>query len=202
MAVSTLVLLLASGAWAAIGQTEGFSIGGTNYASLIGSGLVQSSNYGTVGQIQEAANSTNTLFTAQKEDGTLTQAASIVGRAGCSYGCCQGSDTTVRQEGEGWGSQGQFAGTSSFGSIGMAAQELGVDLGTHAVTEKGNGTTASQSFVGSQDQITVTPVGVSIQGQAVEANQLVDIGESRYSHADISNGLNVQSSQSQIVVGH
>ena len=200
-AVFTLVLLLASGAWAAIGLTEGFYIGGTNQAGLIGGGLVESTNFGTVGQVQEVINSTGSLFAAHKQDGTLVQTASTKGQSGCSYGCCKGSENSVWQGAEAWGAQDQFAAEGCLGSIGTASQELGVGLDTNVSTKHGKETTAYQGFFGSQDQITVTPAGVSIQEQAAEATQLVDIGNSYFSQANVSNTLNVQGSQSQVVIG-
>jgi len=198
-AVSAVVLMLATGAWASIGQMEGFQIGATNYAGLLGSGLVESGNYGTIGQTQEVVNGTGTLYSAQNQGGTLTQEASVQGGDGCY---CGTSDNQIWQDANIEGVQGQFAKSGWHGTIGTGTQGLSAGLGTDVLAKNGGVTTGSQSFVGGQAQFTETPAGVGLQTQDVDAAQLVNVETPPHSRADVSSTLNITGTQTQTVTGH
>lgn len=199
--VSILVLLLASGAWAQIGHTQGFNIGGANYTGLLGGGLVQSGNYGTIGQVQKTTNASGSLFVKQTQGGNLIQEGTIEGDSGCR---CHGggTDSQIWQDAKTGGFQGQLAKTGWHGTTGTATQGLGAGLGTDVIAKNGGTTTGYQNFVGGQSQLTVTPAGVGLQWQNTEATQYVNIQGAPYSRADVSSTLNVGGTQTQTITGH
>lgn len=196
--VSTIVLLLASGAWAAIGHTQGFNIGGTNYAGLVGGGLVQSGNYGATNQMQTTTNTTGSLFLKQNQGGELTQEATVQG--GNNYCGCSG-ENNIWQGADTGGFQGQYANKSCFGSIGTATQGLGAGLGTEVWTHGSGNTQGYQNFNGNQVQYTNTPSGVGLQFQDVDATQYVNVETAPHSYAEVSSTLDVNAGQSQTVYG-
>lgn len=186
-----VVLLLSSGAFAAIGQAEGFSIGAFNMVKRVGgAGWAEGGNTVMVGHGQEAyAVGTAAI---QEETGILTQSASAAGIGGA---------TTVRQQASADGLQGQVIGR---GRPGPREQGQSLTVGLDTVVRKASGiggAVGAQGFVGAQEQIEVTPRGTSAAYQVVGAAQFAAVAGGPCSSVVVKNSLDVEMGQSQIVTG-
>jgi hypothetical protein len=186
-----VILLMSSGALAAIGQAEGFSIGALNMVQRVGgAGWAEGGNLVMVGHSQKA----HIVGAAamQKETGTLTQNASVYG----TYGT-----TKVQQNASVDGRQSQLV---MLGKPGFQAQRQSLNVGLdNVVRQSGSigGAEGAQSFVGGQTQILVTPGGISASSQFVEAEQSAAVSGGPNTNIVVNNSLDVKMGQSQIVTG-
>jgi hypothetical protein len=186
-----VILLLSSGALAAIGHAQGFVIDALNIVKRAGSvGSAEGSNIVMVGHAQEAYDTATGTAAFQEETAILTQSGSAVGLGG---------KTTVVQKASAEGVQNQRVGIGCRG-LGRRAegQALGVSLDTLASNAKGiGGAVGAQGFVGAQSQIEVTPNGMSAATQYVGAAQFSAVSGG---FASVKNSLDVVLNQSQVVV--
>ena len=186
-----VILLLSSGAFAAIGQAEGFSIGALNMVQRVGgAGWAEGGNFVMVGHSQKAYAAGTAAI--QKETGILTQGA----RAG---GIC--GATKILQNASADGLQSQLVVP---GKHGFQAQGQSLTVGLDNVVRKTGGVggaAGAQGFVGGQNQILVTPGGTSVNSQFVGAAQFASVSGGSGSNVVVNNSLDVQMGQSQIVTG-
>ena len=185
-----IILLLSSGAFAFIGQVEGFSIGAANLVERSGGfGSATGGNMLTANHHQVGFDACTGMVAIQKEGGVLGQAASAAGACGT---------TGVEQEAEVCGLQGQFATNPR-----MQGQVLGVSLGQTAYKDGGvGGAEGEQGFVGGQLQILSSPRGTSVESQFVSVAQYSAVGGGHHSDAVASNDVDITMSQGQINTGH
>jgi len=180
---AVVILLLSSGAFANIGQVQGFSIGEFNKVQIVGAcGSAVGGNTLEVGQRQTARNP-RLGSAAIKQGGILTQHARVRGRGG-TIGVVQNASVD--------GSQHQFIGGRRRGSN-TQGQSLNLNLNTIA-RKPGGGigrVVGSQSFVGGQSQRQATRGGFSASSQFVQAEQGVKIIGGRCSNVVVKNNLNV-----------
>jgi hypothetical protein len=175
--------LLSSGAFAGIGQVQGFSIGAFNKVRIVGAfGSAVGGNMLGVGQRQTARNP-RLGSAAIKQGGILTQNARVRGRGG-TMGVVQNASVD--------GSQNQFIGGRRRGSH-TQGQSLNLSLNTIARKPCGGiGRVAgSQSFVGGQSQRQATRGGFSASSQFVQAEQGVKIIGGQRSNVVVKNNLEV-----------
>ena len=186
-----VILLLSSGAFAAIGQAEGFSIGALNIVQRVGgAGWAEGGNLVMVGQSQKVHAAGTAAI--QKETGILTQSAKVVGICGT---------TKILQNASVEGLQSQLVVS---GKHGFQAQGQSLTVGLDSVVRKTGGiggAVGEQSFVGGQNQILVTPGGTSANSQVVGATQFASVSAHPGSNVVVNNSLDVQMGQSQIVTG-
>jgi len=186
-----VILLLSSGAFADIGQAEGFSIGALNMVQRVGgAGWAEGGNLVMVGQNQKVHAAGTTAI--QKETGILFQGAKAVGICGA---------TKVQQNASADGLQSQLVVTGRHG-FQAQGQSLAVGL-DNVVRQTGGvgGAVGAQGFVGGQNQVLVTPGGTSANSQVVGAAQFASVSAHPGSNVVVNNSLNVQMGQSQIVTG-
>jgi hypothetical protein len=186
-----VILLLSSGAFADIGQAEGFSIGALNMVRRVGgAGWAEGGNLVMVGQSQKVHAAGTTAI--QKETGILFQGAKAVGICGA---------TKVQQNASADGLQSQLVVTGRHG-FQAQGQSLAVGL-DNVVRQTGGvgGAVGAQGFVGGQNQVLVTPGGTSANSQVVGAAQFASVSAHPGSNVVVNNSLNVQMGQSQIVTG-
>ncbi len=181
---AVVILLLSSGAFANIGQVQGFSIGEFNKVQIVGAfGSAVSGNMLKVGQRQTAGN-THLGSAAIKQGGILTQNARVRGRGG-TMGVVQNASVN--------GSQHQFIGGRHRGPN-TQGQSLNLSLNTNARKPAGGigRVVGSQSFVGGQrSQRQATHAGFSTSSQFVQAEQGVKIKGGQRSNVVVENNLNV-----------
>ena len=186
-----VILLLSSGAFAAIGQAEGFSIGALNMVQRVGgAGWAEGGNLVMVGHSQKV-HAAGTMAT-QKETGILAQGARAVGICGT---------TKILQNASVDSLQSQLV---MPGRHGFQAQGQSLTVGLDNVVRKSGGiggAAGAQGFVGRQDQILVTPGGTSANSQFVGTAQFASVSSGPGSNVVVSNSLDVQMGQSQIVTG-
>lgn len=186
-----VILLLSSGAFADIGQAEGFSIGALNMVQRVGgAGWAEGGNLVMVGQSQKVHAAGTTAI--QKETGILFQGAKAVGICGA---------TKVQQNASADGLQSQLVVT---GRHGFQAQGQSLTVGLDNVVRQTGGVggaVGAQGFVGGQNQVLVTPGGTSANSQVVGAAQFASVSAHPGSNVVVNNSLNVQMGQSQIVTG-
>lgn len=186
-----VILLLSSGAFAVIGQAEGFSIGALNIVQRVGgAGWAEGGNLVMVGQSQKVHAAG--ISAIQKETGILTQGARAVGFCGA---------TKVLQNASVDGLQSQLV---VHGKHGFQAQGQSLTVGLDNVVRQTGGVggaAGAQGFVGGQNQILVTPGGTSANYQVVGAAQFASVSAHPGSNVVVNNSLNVQMGQSQIVTG-
>jgi hypothetical protein len=186
-----VILLLSSGAFAVIGQAEGFSIGTLNIVQRVGgAGWAEGGNLVMVGHSQKlhAAG----IVAIQKETGILTQGARAVGICGA---------TKILQKASVDGLQSQLVVP---GKRGFQAQGQSLTVGLNNVVRNTGGigsAAGAQGFVGGQKQILVTPGGNSANYQAVGAAQFASVSGGPGSNVVVNNSLDVKMCQSQIVTG-
>jgi hypothetical protein len=185
-----IVLLLCSGAFALIGQAEGFSIGAVNVVERSGGhGSAEGGNMLTVNQQQMVGNPCRGTVAIQQEGGVLGQCAIADGSRGT---------TGVVQEAEVCGLQGQHASKPQ-----MQGQLLGVTLEQSAYKDGGVGSAVGgQGFVGGQSQIISSPHGTSAESQFVGAVQYTAVSGSPCSSGIAYNQADIELGQGQINTGH
>ena len=180
---AVVILLLSSGAFANIGQVQGFSIGAFNKVKIVGGfGSAVGGNMLKVGQ-RQTASKPRLGSAAIKQGGILTQHARVRGRGG-TIGVVQNASVD--------GSQHQFIGGRRRGSH-TQGQSLNLSLNTIARKPRGGigRVVGSQSFVGGQSQRQATRGGFSASSQFVQAEQTVKIIGGRRSNVVVKNNLNV-----------
>ncbi len=186
-----VILLLSSGALAAIGQAEGFSIGALNIVQRVGgAGWAEGGNLAIVGHSQKAYAAGTAAI--QKETGILIQGARAVGICGA---------IKILQNASVDGLQSQLV---MPGKRGFQAQGQSLTVGLDNVVRKTGGVggaAGAQGFVGGQNQILVTPGGTSVNSQFVGAAQFASVSAHPGSNVVVNNSLDVQMGQSQIVTG-
>jgi len=175
------------GTYANVGQNQDFSIGGFNMVKRIGgSGRVESDNTVNIGQCQATHAAGSTAM--QKQDGTITQNASISGCGGLAK---------VIQNALVDGSQEQTIRGSRHG-LQAQEQNLNVNLDNLVLKTGGVGRTeGDQAFVGSQRQILITPGVFGMNAQSVNVEQNGKLDGSPCSDIIIKSSVNIQMSQSQ-----
>lgn len=180
---AVVILLLSSGAFADIGQVQGFSIDAFNKVQIVGGfGLAVSGKMLEFGQRRMERNA-RLGSAAMKQGGTLTQHARAQARGG-TIGVVQNASVD--------GSQHQFIGGGRRGSH-TQGQSLNLSLNTIA-RKPGGGigrVVGSQSFVGGQSQRQATRGGFSASSQFVQAEQSVKIIGGQRSNVVVENNLNV-----------
>lgn len=184
-----VVLLAASGAWAVVGQAQGFSIGAINSMPWGGGvGSVESSHSVMIGQEQKGATSHGGTLALQKETGVLTQTASASGMR----------PSLTLQNATTHGLQGQIATSSS--QPGQAqGQLMGVGLTTKIAMPHGSGAaTSMQGFVGGQTQVLLSPAGMSTESQVLGATQYTAVVGGPHGQPKVENSLNVNLAQGQL----
>jgi len=193
-----VILLLSSGAFACvgqpccfsiIGQAEGFSIGASNVVGRFGGvGSAEGGNMVMVGHAQEAYDVAGGTAALQEETAILTQSASSAGMGGASG---------VVEEAIINGSQGQDIG------LGIRAEGQSLEVGLNTITSQAGsigGAVGAQGFVGAQNQMEITPNGISAGSQFVGAAQFSAVSGGPWSCVVVDNGLDVALTQDSIVV--
>jgi hypothetical protein len=185
------ILLLSSGAFAAIGQAEGFSIGALNMVQRVGgAGWAEGGNRVMVGHSQKVHAAGTAAI--QKESGILTQGANAFGICGA---------TKIQQNASVDGLQSQLVVP---GRHGFQAQGQSLNVGLDSVVRKTGGiggAAGAQGFVGSQNQFLATPGGTMANSQVVGTAQFASISGGPGSNVVVNNSLDVQMGQSQVVTG-
>jgi hypothetical protein len=184
-----VVLLLSSGAFAFIGQVEGFSIEACNLVGRSGGvGSAQGGNMLTAYHDQVGFDACTGTIAIQQEGGVLGQTATAAGAGGRSG---------VGQEAEVCGLQGQLATNPQ-----MQGQVLGVRLGQAASKSSGvGGAVGGQTFVGEQSQTILSLHGTSVQSQFVGAGQYSAVSGGPCSSAVALNDVDIMMGQGQINTG-
>ncbi len=186
------VLLLSSGAFAAIGQVEGFSVNAFNVVERFGVGSAEGGNMIMVGHAQESYDVFRGIGAVQDEAAVLTQSASTTGFRGAGV---------VDQDASAEGGQSQVVVPGIFGSR-SAGQNLSIGLNSIAFNAGGIGAAAGeQSFVGEQNQLEITPRGISSSSQFVGVDQFTSVSGGPWSDVEVNNGLNVDLTQDNMVIG-
>jgi len=191
---AVVILLLSSGAFADIGQVQGFSIGALNLVGRAGgTGSAKGGNILMVGHSQEVHKPFFGISASQEEKGILVQC----GSAGSAGGA--GGISGVAQRATVQGLQGQL--TGCFGPT-VQGQCLNVGLGQVAIKAGGvGGAVGAQGFVGSQSQTITTPRMTSTESQFVGAAQYSAVSGGIGSKILVVNTVNVKMGQGQIVTG-
>lgn len=175
------------GRFTTIGQDQDFSIGGFNMVKRIGGcGRAESENTVKVGQCQAARAAGSAAL--QQQVGTIAQNASVSGLGGT---------TKVLQDASVEGLQDQ---TIKGRRYGLRAQDQSLNLELDNVLQKSGGigkAQGTQSFVGEQSQIQITPSSIGVNTQSVEAEQSAKIAGGPCSNVIVNNSLDVQMGQSQ-----
>lgn len=186
-----VILLISSGAFAAIGQAEGFSISALNNVQRVGgAGWAKSGNMVMVGHSQRVR-AAGTVA-KQKETGILTQRASAAGLGGA---------TKIKQNASIDARQGQII---VRGRPGIQAQGQSLTVGLGNVVRKAGGiggAVGAQSFIGGQNQVMITPHGTGSNSQVVGATQFAAVSSGPGSNVVVVNTLDVKMGQSQIFTG-
>lgn len=177
------IFLMSSGAFAAIGQAEGFGAGASNLVLLQGGpGAVYGGNVGMVGHGQQATDGWGTIA-MQNEAGILNQGASAVSIFG-PLGIAQGAGAA--------GQQWQLAA----GGLGLQGQDIDLYLTQDLFKLDGvGGVLGAQGAVVGQVQIIVGPYGVSGDAQFVGAAQFGAVGGGPGATSTITEGLSIGADQ-------
>jgi hypothetical protein len=186
-----VILLLSSGAFAAVGHAEGFSINALNLVHRVGgAGWAKSGNIVMVGHSQEAYTAGTAAI--QEEKGILTQSAKAAGIGGA---------TTVLQNASVDALQGQMIVRAR---PGVQAQGQCLTVGLDNIVLKAGGVggaVGAQHFVGTQEQVQLSAGGISTNYQTVGTAQFAAVCGGPCSNVVVINSLDVKMGQSQIVTG-
>jgi len=186
-----VILLLSSGAFAAVGHAEGFSINALNLVHRVGgAGWAKSGNIVMVGHSQEAYTAGTAAI--QEEKGILTQSAKAAGIGGA---------TTVLQNASIDALQGQ---TIVRAGPGVQAQGQSLTVGLNNIVLKAGGVggaVGAQHFFGTQEQFQMSPGGIGTNSQTVGTAQFAAVAGGPGSNVVVINSLDVKMGQSQIVTG-
>jgi len=185
-----VILLLSSGVFACIGQTEGFSISALNKVQRVGgAGWADSGNFVFVDHGQRAY--AKGTVAVQKETGILLQGAKVAGLGGATK-ILQNASVDA-------GQQQSIVAAPRYDSL-QQGQNLTVSLDNVIRQTSGIGTAASaQGFFGSQRQVMVTPNGTGVNYQTVGTAQFASVSASPCSNVVIVNTIDVNMGQGQDV---
>jgi len=182
-----IVMLVAPGAWAAIGQAQGFEIGAINALWGPGIGSAEGSHQVMIGQEQRTAAS-NWSGGVQKETGVFVQTAALNG---------PGSGQ-IRQNAGAQGGQSQATGTCWQPGT-TQGQQMGVGFTTRITMPCGSGAAAgTQSFVGGQTHTLLTPTSMSTESQVLGVTQYTAVVGGPHGSPAVSNSVAVDLSQGQL----
>ncbi len=183
-----VVLLAASGAWAAIGQAQGFQIGAVNALGGLGVGSAESTHQVMIGQQQGTTTSHFGGTGTQTQTGVFVQTAASSGpRSGNAYQTAQVGAT-----------QGQLT-SGGFHPTSAQGQQMGVGFTTKMDLPCGSGAvTGTQSFVGGQTHTVLTPTSMSTESQVLGATQYTAVVGGPHGNPTVSNSLNVNLTQGQL----
>jgi len=188
-----VILLLCSGVFADIGQVERFSIGGLNVIIRVGQvGSARAVNQAVIGHRQRTYDACIGSSARQKETAKLMQRAYDVGTGGI---------TRIVQKASAKGLQRQIV---RYDDAGRQAQGQRLKVGLQQIACEAGGVgdpVGTQSFVGSQEQITTTPGGTSSESQFVRAEQYAAVDAGQSSGAQVKNVIDINMSQRQITTG-
>lgn len=178
------VLLMSSGAFADIGQAEGFGVGASNLVMLLGGpGAVYGGNVGMVGHGQQAADGSLGTIAMQNEAGILNQGASAVSTFGL---------LGIIQDAGAVGQQWQLAA----GGLGLQGQILDLYLAQELLKlDSVGGVLGAQGAVVGQVQIIVSPYGVSGDAQFVGVAQFGAVGGGPGATSTLTEGLSIGAGQ-------
>lgn len=180
-----IVCALSSGAFADLGQAEGFLIGAGNGVTLLTDGAADNVNIVIVDNSQDASSPTGRVTAMQSETGSLVQGTSAVGTSGI-FETVQGAGAV--------GEQWQFA--PNFGGLGAQGQDLDANLGQEVLKLGGVGNVlAVQAFIGCQVQFIITPFGISANVQYVGVGLFDGLGGGPDSTTGVSAGANIGAGQ-------
>jgi len=187
LAVSIVfVLVLSSGAFAAILQGQSFGINTGNNLLLNGAGnsAAYSVNILPVVNTQEASGPGRTRA-LQTQVGSLVQSASAAGEAG---------QYIVGQNGDAFGGQLQYV--PGYYNLGTQVQDLDADLTQNVLKAGGIGAALGiQSFIGCQMQFVVTPFGMSANVQYAGVANANAVAGGPDSSMLVSGGLDIGADQ-------
>lgn len=185
LAVS-VTLLLTSGAWAFIGQEQGFNIGAVNAIQWAGGvGSAEGSHQAMFGQEQIVVRGWGNPGGQQKETGVFTQVATASG----------GGPATINQTAQTAGAQQQ--GTAGLGTT--QGQQMGVGFTTSIMKPTGPGAaSAAQSFVGGQTQVLMTPTTLSTESQVVGVTEYASVVGGPQTDPSVSNNITINLGQGQM----
>ena len=180
-----VILLLSSGAFANIGQVQGFEIGAVNKVKVVGGfGMASGRNYLEIGQRQMERRAC-LGSAAMKQGGVLTQRARVRAWSGA---------VGIKQKASVDGSQNQFIGHGYRRRVSHThGQNLNLNFNTIARKpfDAAGCVKGSQSFVGEQSQKQTYRGGFSAGSQFVQAEQDVKIIGGPNSDVVVENNLNV-----------
>lgn len=162
-----LVLLLSSGTFGAIDQSQQFSVGASNIGSLTGgaTGAIASFNLVPITNVQETSIGDGLQY-MQIGVGSLFQGATAGGLLGL-YGYDQGAAATGVQ----------YQVSPSVYILGAQGQDLGTALTQNVVGMGGLGSAvAMQNFIGGQTQLATAPYGVQVNAQVLGVGVLDGLG--------------------------
>lgn len=148
-----LAFLPVCASFGAIGQAQGYLLGGENGVALAGgpTGAAQNMNIGLVAQNQRSNNPYSCVTALQSENGMLIQGAYAVGMNGL-FGVGQTANVL--------GAQLQAVGDNP--SLGLQSQLLQPTLGQYLLRDGGIGAAVGiQEFVGLDVQLIISPYGAS-----------------------------------------
>jgi len=173
-----------------IGQTEGFSLYGTNYASQVGTHATSSSgNMATVGQNNNLTELWGPKL-IQNEGSVLLQGANTSGNCG---------SLSVQQIGESTGTQGQAL--SNIGCFNMTSQgqTLGSGLQQSIIKDGGNGTaTGTQSSIADQCQTILNGRTIMNSSQTIGAVQTGTVTGNGRSDGSAGGLIDITATQTQM----
>ncbi|HUU16100.1 MAG TPA: hypothetical protein VMW72_03035 [Sedimentisphaerales bacterium] len=182
-----VILLLSSGVFADIGQTQSFEIAAPNKVKVVGGfGMASGRNYLEIGQ-RKMEHQACLGSAAMKQGGIFTQRARAQARSG-AVGVVQNASVN--------GSQNQFIGRGYRGSH-TQGQSLNLNFNTIARKPFGGVGRAmgSQSFVGEQSLKQTYRGGSSEGSQFIHAEQDVKIKGGPSSNVVVNNTLDVKMNQ-------
>jgi hypothetical protein len=180
---TTLILLLTSGTFA-IDQIQSFDIYSSNVGTVTGAGTgtATSVNFIPVTNAQEATDGSGQIKVVQTGIGAVVQGGSAVGTFGL-YGYDQGLNFV--------GDQWQTF--SDLLSLGLNSQNIIADVGQNILTVGSLGSAmALQNLMAGQNQLIITPYGVSVDIQCLGIGLVDSIGG--HSSSLISRGISIQRS--------
>mgnify|MGYP000979748687 CR=1 FL=1 len=185
--VVSIVLTLTCGAWAFVGQEQGFSIGAANCIAWPGGvGLVEGGHQAVIGQ-EQTVGGWHAPSGFQKEGGLFNQTASASGEG----------PAFIRQRADIVG--GQHLGTGMWGRPTMSqGQQMGIDFKTTLVKPWGSGpATASQGFIGGQTQTLTSPTTTGTQSQFVGVREYANVVGGVTADPTVHNSIKIDLTQGQ-----
>ncbi len=162
-----LVLLLSSGTFGAVDQSQQFNVGANNIGTLTGSGTgaIASFNLVPITNVQEVTVGDGLQY-MQLGVGSLYQGATAGGLFGL-YGYDQGASATGVQ----------YQTSPNVYVLGAQGQDLGTVLTQNVLGTSGLGSAvAVQNFIGGQTQLATAPYGVQVNAQVLGVGVLDGAG--------------------------